>query len=107
MSQMIIKSLWFLQVLTIWALLLLPVSVPANLAFNYADKLVHVALFFWLTISAAWVWQQARVSGLLLGFALLTELSQALTPWRSAEILDVLADALGIGLAWFCYYWRR
>lgn len=93
--------------LVIWALLLIPISAPENLTFSWADKLIHAGLFFWLTASAFWVWRVESVARALLMLAVLTELSQAVTPWRSAETLDLLADALGIGLAWCIWRWQR
>lgn len=93
--------------LVIWALLLIPITVPENLAFSWADKLIHAGLFFWLTASAFWVWRAESVAWALLMLAVLTELSQAVTPWRSAEALDLLADAIGIGLAWCIWRWQR
>jgi VanZ family protein len=105
-KSMWLKVLWLSHVLAIWLLLLVPVAVPEPLAFSYSDKLIHAALFFWLTVSAFWLWRQGRVVWILLVVALLTELTQAMTPWRSAEGLDVLADAVGIGLGWVVLRWR-
>ncbi len=93
--------------LVIWALLLIPITVPENLSFSWADKLIHAGLFFWLTASAFWVWRLESVAWFLLALAVLTELSQAITPWRSAEALDLLADAIGIGLARCIWRWKR
>lgn len=93
--------------LVIWGFLLIPIIVPQSLAFSWADKLIHAGLFFWLTASAFWVWRAESVALSLLMLAVLTELSQAVTPWRSAEILDLLADAIGIGLAWCIWRWQR
>ena len=102
-----LKLLWCFQVLVIWALLLIPITVPESLTFSWADKLIHTGLFFWLTASAFWVWRAEPVAWFLLMLAVLTELSQAITPWRSAEALDLLADAIGIGLAWCVWRWQR
>lgn len=102
-----LKLLWCFQVLVIWALLLIPITVPESLMFSWADKLIHTGLFFWLTASAFWVWRAESVAWFLLMLAVLTELSQAITPWRSAETLDLLADAIGIGLAWCICRWQR
>lgn len=93
--------------LVIWGLLLIPITVPESLAFSWADKFTHAGLFFWLTASAFWVWRADSVAWSLLALAMLTELSQAVTPWRSAEALDLLADAIGIGLAWCIWRWQR
>jgi hypothetical protein len=99
--------LWCFQVLVIWALLLIPIAVPENLTFSWADKLIHTGLLCWLTASAFWVWRAESVTWSLFLLAILTELSQAVTPWRSAETLDLLADSIGIGLAWCIWRWHR
>jgi VanZ family protein len=98
---------WCFQVLGIWLLLLMPVGAPSNWLLSGADKLVHTGLFFWLAVTALWLWRNSAIVWYLLTLAVLTELSQAVTPWRSAEILDLLADAIGIGLAWCIWRWQR
>ena len=65
-----------------------------------ADKVVHAVLFAALTASAGW-WYGVRpvVLALLLGYAITVEAVQGLLiPGRSASVLDVLADTVGIAL---------
>ncbi|MEO8296855.1 MAG: VanZ family protein [Burkholderiales bacterium] len=62
------------------------------------DKLNHLAAFTTLTIVAFRAYGQARwrAAAGLLAFGALIEVLQAVTPSRSSEWADVLADALGI-----------
>jgi len=78
-----------------------------ELSVGRLDKAAHLCeylLFAWLLIQAVragpvpkpeyqlWVWIYATSYGLLM------ELIQAMVPWRSAELADVLADAAGAAL---------
>ena len=73
----------------------------------YADKLVHLieyCLLAWLLVRAIrlrevlqpayalWAWIYATSYGLLI------EVVQAMLPWRSAELADAAANALGAAL---------
>ncbi len=64
------------------------------------DKLVHAALFASLALAGRWAGCGAVPLGrLLVGYALVSELIQGVTPLeRSASVLDVLADLVGIGI---------
>jgi VanZ family protein len=72
--------------------------------FRHSDKFSHVLFFGGL-------WVMARRAGFaaswllvltLLGYGVLIEVAQALSPTRrSASLSDVAADALGIALAWW------
>lgn len=71
--------------------------------FPHADKVHHLwyfGLLWWLGLKAGF-----RVGwGLALGlfaYGLTIEVAQALTPVRRFEASDLLADAVGIGLAWW------
>jgi len=77
-----------------------------------ADKLDHVAAFFALAFTAALGWGRLRATGFgLLAYGVLIELLQSRIPGRSAELTDVVADAIGIalGLAAFALvaWWAR
>ncbi len=75
----------------------------------YGDKMGHVLLFgaLALLLNFATKAQQVAIGPLrlylgvvlTLGFALLEEVSQLLFPSRSFELLDILADLLGVTLA--------
>lgn len=72
--------------------------------FRHSDKVSHVLFFGCL-------WVLARRAGFaaswplalgLLGYGVMIELAQALSPTqRSASFSDVAADAVGIALAWW------
>lgn len=74
-------------------------QVVANL-----DKLQHAAAFAllmaWFSTLAAAARRPAIAVGLLL-LGIGIELAQGASSWRRAEPLDVLADAVGIGLGWW------
>ncbi|WP_227545970.1 VanZ family protein [Marinobacter fonticola] len=72
------------------------------------DKANHTLAFIELMLLARLGWPRLPVlhSGLLiLAFGALIELIQAPIPYRSASLLDLVADAIGIGLGlmlwWF------
>ena len=78
-----------------------------DLSAGRLDKIAHVCEYFvfaWLLVQASraahapereyrlWAWIYATSYGLLM------ELIQAMVPWRSAELGDVLADAVGAAI---------
>lgn len=81
----------------------LAASVP------YGDKVGHVVLFGVLALLLNFATKARQLAfgpvrlyvgvALTLGFALLEEGSQLLFPSRSFELLDILADLLGVALA--------
>jgi hypothetical protein len=75
------------------------------------DKLVHAALFAALALSGRWAGcGAAALGGLLVGYAVVSELIQGFTPVaRTASVADGVADALGIaiGLAAWSVLGRR
>ncbi len=67
-----------------------------------ADKAVHLLLFAALAATA-----RARLGGstavpiAVAGYAVLSELAQAvLLPTRSGDVLDLVADLVGVSLGW-------
>lgn len=74
-----------------------PYPVPAS----DSDKVNHVLAFACLGVLACWSYPASRstlLAGLLLAYGLGIELVQALLPHRDFSLLDLVADALGIGL---------
>jgi len=80
----------------------IPINVDVNVP--YLDKGVHVCeylLFAWLLVQAVratrmperdyllWAWIYATSYGILI------EIVQAMIPWRSAEVADAVANAVG------------
>jgi hypothetical protein len=64
------------------------------------DKLVHAALFAALAITGRWAGVGRGVlAGLLVGYAAVSEIVQALTPLeRTGSVADLLADVVGLAL---------
>ena len=92
------------------------VPVSSSLSPGHLDKLAHLCeylLFAWLLVQALhvakrhereylwWAWIYATSYGLLI------EVVQMMIPWRSADVLDALANAVGAGLGvWLGHYYR-
>jgi VanZ family protein len=85
---------------TVYAALIFVVSivpVHGGPSILYLDKAVHLGEYFllaWLLVQAlrhyhVWAWLYATSYGVLI------ELIQAMVPWRSAEAMDALANAIG------------
>ncbi len=106
MSVRIPELVWFAGGL-VWlivcsGLCLLPLDLDTAVPSPpWMDKLVHLLMFLgaglWLGLRT----ELLAVLLLLAGFGGLIELLQGLTDWRSADILDWLADLLGAGLGWW------
>lgn len=93
------RGVFAVAVLVSLAVLFAPASdVPS--APPGVDKLVHAGLFAALAVTGRWAGFGVRaLVVLLLGYAVVSELIQGLTPLaRSTSIADVLADAGGIVL---------
>ena len=79
------------------------------------DKVVHAVVFAGLMVlgasgrrGAAPRSLSAELRTLILGlsiYAVAIEVCQHLLPWRSFEILDLVADGLGIVLGWLVVAW--
>ena len=89
-------------VLMLWGLYIaLEADPDLQLDFPGGDKLLHALGFgclvgWWGNVFSAW---RARLGAALacLAYGVLVEVLQAFTPPRSADALDLLADAIGIG----------
>lgn len=86
--------------LTITTLALIPVQeVPATSGW---DKLDHWMAFFVLAaladrvFEARWFWR--RTALLLVAYGIGIEIAQHFTPDRQADVLDVLADSVGVAI---------
>ncbi len=91
------------------------VPVQPTVSIRHLDKLFHLCeylLFAWLLIQAvrrsrmqprtvrlrAWLYATS--------YGALIELIQAFLPWRSAELADALANAVGAGFGAWISRWR-
>ena len=95
------KPLFWATVLGILVLSLLPSTTP--MPTTGWDKTNHLLGFTTLTVLARLAYPAGRfwpkALGLL-GFGVLIELLQSLTPTRSAGGADVVADGIGVAIGW-------
>lgn len=90
-------------VVAMLAIALLPAPAVVG-AVPLGDKIGHVCAFAILMLWYAQIYDGAgerlRCAIGAASLGILIELLQALTPYRSAEFADFVADALGVGLGW-------
>jgi VanZ family protein len=84
---------------------------PPGLKFKDADKVQHLLAFGALTLvtgltMAAGLRQTVWAVGWMLLFAIFIELVQSQLPTRTADVMDVLADSVGIVVG-LCGLWLR
>lgn len=92
------KPLFWLLTIAVAVLSLLPVDQLPPQTLNIWDKTQHALGFSALTVSGIFAYphrQRALVPGLLV-FGAAIECAQASTTWRQGDMLDWLADAVGI-----------
>ena len=93
--RILLKTIfWFTTALVLY----LALSPAQALPSTGWDKMNHVLAFGTLGALAAVAWP-ARVPRslvLLVGYGILIEVLQSFTPTRSPELLDVLADSVGL-----------
>ncbi|EKE87601.1 VanZ family protein [Idiomarina xiamenensis] len=94
---MMARLLFAVVLMVVSALFLWQFPPSAAPAIPHFDKLVHVSLFFILAacLHYAFALPHWLAFLLLLGYGVVIELVQGLTPSRSADGWDVLADAAG------------
>lgn len=91
-----------LMLLTVAALLLLPMRGP-DFAPAYSDKLVHTLVFCVLMTWFSGILQpryRLAIFASLLLFGTSMEWLQSLVHWRSAEVLDLLFNVIGLLFGW-------
>ena len=90
---------WLFGAAASGVLVLSLLPVPAGLTvFSWQDKLEHALAFAALALLASLAQlggRAARIGGLI-GYGVLIELLQGLTPHRMADPWDALADAIGV-----------
>ena len=88
-----------LAVILVLALLPLPAPIPVA----DGDKIAHFLAFAWLALWFLGIFEprlSLAVAVALTGYGVLMELLQSLTPYRSADVYDVVSDVAGIGAGW-------
>lgn len=105
LSPLGLRRLWMalglLWLLAGVVLSLIPMP-PLPLNVDYADKWQHLLGLGLMMLYAGMLFPRERrwaALGLLI-YGIKIEMLQLLVPWRSAEWMDIVADALGIGLGW-------
>jgi VanZ family protein len=114
-TQILLRRLFFAASLLILAVmgyvmhvpLRAPVQSIVQLGIPHFDKIVHFSLYFALSIAVCgWMWvgrvpmlkQVAIVLVLMLGYSAVEEWSQQLSPGRTSDFYDWLADVSGFTL---------
>ena len=95
------RLLFWCAVLTVLVLTQTPSRMMPSIIFNVWDKAQHALAFGALAVlgTAGYPRQRIAVAIGLLVFGGAIEIAQWLTGWRQGDWLDLLADAIGIGVA--------
>ena len=104
----LIRTGFFLPLAACTYLALVP-DPPDNPVFRLGDVILHAAGFTYLTFALFLMLRitdpnsrtallATKVCLIMLGYGVLLELVQSFIPERTAELKDVLVDAVGIGL---------
>jgi VanZ family protein len=91
------KILFWVALIGSYVAAVVPQEVAPHIG-SLSDKGIHFIAFAVLTLLFSFAYRTvwARTSLLLLAYAVFIEVSQLFTPNRSAELLDVVADVIGI-----------
>ncbi len=98
--------LFWISVVIVLLLLLMPLHDNPNPGIKHLDKMVHAVIFMGLAVLALRAWPK-RLVRVFLGLVLLaglTELLQGLTGWRTASVADFIADVIGIALIYIVHF---
>ena len=91
----------------LFVIVLCSIPAPQIIAVNHIDKLEHAVAFGGLCGLFFFAYPRKRIwvylGSFLLG--LCVELLQAVIPWRSADVLDLLADGVGVLAAILIIEW--
>jgi VanZ family protein len=100
-----LKVLFWTALIASYLAAVVPQEIAPKIG-NLSDKGVHFVAFAVLTIllEMAYVISRVRIFLWLLSYAVWIEISQLYTSDRSAELLDILADAIGIGIGLAVYF---
>lgn len=103
-ANRLIQLLFWLAVVGIFTLSLLPTDRLPPISASVWDKAQHALAFILLAVLALLGWStrhQTRIVLALLAFGVMIELAQASLGWRYGEVADVVADAVGIAIGWW------
>lgn len=92
-------------------LFLATIPLACSIVCDINDKLNHVAAFFVLAFLADYSFPETKnrwaLIFSLLGYGISIEVIQFFLPWRMFSVLDVAADALGIGAGQIALYFQK
>ncbi|MDQ7744355.1 VanZ family protein [Hydrogenophaga pseudoflava] len=100
MNRLLLKTAFWTAVAMVGALSLAPVTELPAQVFDTWDKAQHAGGFLLLALLGGLAYPGPRgkvLIGLLL-YGALIEVAQSATGWRNGDLLDLLADAVGIWL---------
>lgn len=98
---LLLKTSFWLSTMAVVVLSLLPVAYLPPQSFDIWDKTQHAAGFLVLAVLGLAAYPATPVLRVCLGLLLLggaIEFAQSATGWRQGDLLDLLADAVGIVL---------
>ncbi len=107
--QKLLRIIFFISIISVYILCILPVNNISPVQFEGLDKVVHACIFLYLSVllflckftSSKHFYQFF----FLFLFGVIIELTQYFLPWRSFEILDIIFDTLGILLGIILNFW--
>jgi len=93
------KVIFWVALIGSYIAAMVPQDVAPHIG-SLSDKGTHFIAFAVLTclLEYAYAFSRIRTSALLFFYAVFIEFSQLFTPNRSAEVLDVVADMIGIAV---------
>jgi VanZ family protein len=109
-TLVVLRVVFWLTVLGVVVLSLLPAPQLPKLAMSVWDKAQHTLAYAALGTLGLWAYAKAwgRMLLGLLAMGIGVELAQATTGWRHGDWQDALANTLGLALAWAAWRpWQR
>ncbi len=106
---LILRTLFWLALIGSYIFAIVPQDMAPKIG-SLSDKSTHFIAFAVLTLLLRYAYLVTRFQAflLLVIYAVFIEFSQLFTPNRSAEVLDIVADVIGIGVGLlFCYFIQK
>lgn len=100
MTNLMLKTAFWMAVLMVGALSLAPAEQLPVQVFDIWDKAQHASGFVLLTLLGGTAYRSQRMLVLIgmLTYGALIEVAQSATGWRHGDLQDLLADAVGVML---------